>query len=132
MQRVVAQLIITATNVLAKAFMQAYAQAKAGGGAARQAGNVMAAARMDLSQARQILNIESKAPSRDEIMKQFNRYYAANDPEKGGSFYMQSKIHNAAEALLDDLKAQAAAAKAAQSTAAKAGSASSSSQKPLR
>jgi mitochondrial import inner membrane translocase subunit TIM16 len=127
MQRVVAQIIITATNVLAKAFMQAYQQAKAGGGGARQAaGNVMAANRMDLSQARQILNIETKTPTREEIMKQFNKYYAANDPEKGGSFYLQSKIHNAAEALMDDLKAQAAAQRAAPKGAA-GGSGSSSS-----
>ena len=135
MQRIVAQVIITATNVLAKAFMQAYAQAKAGGGAAARqtAGAVAMGARMDAFQARHILNIESRAPSRDEVLRQFQKYYGANDPEKGGSFYLQSKIHNAKEVLLDDMKANAASAAAAEARkGAASASSASSSEKPLR
>lgn len=31
--------------------------------------------------------------------QQYDKYFAANDPEKGGSFYLQSKVYRAKEAL---------------------------------
>lgn len=81
MQRIVAQLVITATSILAKSFMAAYAQAKSG---QISKAAVSSFARMDASQARGILNLESKTATRDDVIRQFNRYYAANDPDKGG------------------------------------------------
>jgi len=119
MQRVVAQLIITATSIVSKAFMQAYAQAKAGGTGSKVASGLAAANRMDLSQARSILNIETRTPTRDEIVRQFNKYAIANDPDKGGSFYLVSKINNAKDALMEDLKSRQAAAAAAASAGKK-------------
>lgn len=53
--------------------------------------------------------MEPRAPlTREEIHKQFVRYYEANDPDKGGSFYVQSKIFNARETLMEELKQQGA------------------------
>jgi import inner membrane translocase subunit TIM16 len=34
-------------------------------------------------------------------LKQFERYFAANDVGKGGSFYLQSKIYRANELLME-------------------------------
>ena len=31
------------------------------------------------------------------------RYFSANDPSDGGSFYLQSKVHNARDTILSDL-----------------------------
>lgn len=133
MQRIVAQIVLTATNIISKAFLQAYQQAKAGGGAAARAGQAAStAARVDLGQARSVLNIESRTPGRDEILRQFKKYYEANDPDKGGSFYVQSKIWNAKEALMADLKnRQAASAAGAAAGGAGAGE-SKPEDKPLK
>jgi hypothetical protein len=35
------------------------------------------------------------------IVKQFEKYFAANDASKGGSFYLQSKIYRAHELLTE-------------------------------
>jgi hypothetical protein len=63
---------------------------------------------MPLDQARQILGVESAAKAgsltRELVLEQFTRHYEANDVEKGGSFYIQSKVWNAKEVLLEELK----------------------------
>lgn len=72
------------------------------------ANRAAAAGRMPLDQARQILGVENAAKAgtltRELVMEQFTRHYEANDVEKGGSFYIQSKVWNAKEVLLDELK----------------------------
>jgi len=139
--RLLAQFVLTGVNILTKAGMQAYQQAKAGeprriadvlaprphlpchqrhalgfallparlsprpagGGAAASAASKGASAvggsRMPIDQARSILQVEAGA-SRAAVLEQFDKYYASNDPEKGGSFYVQSKIWNAKEVML--------------------------------
>lgn len=99
-------------NIVSKAFMQAYQQAKSGGGGA-VASAVRVSTRMPLDQAKGILNLEAATIDRNAIISQFNKYYMANEPEKGGSFYIQSKIFNAKEALLEDLARKTAASAAA-------------------
>lgn len=37
------------------------------------------------------------------FMQRFEQYFSANDPKNGGSFYLQSKVYRAHEALLDEL-----------------------------
>lgn len=55
---------------------------------------------MPLQQAREILNFPSSStPTAEEVQKQFERYFKANDPSSGGSYYLQSKIHTAKETL---------------------------------
>lgn len=36
-------------------------------------------------------------------MQRFQKFFNANDPGKGGSFYLQSKIYRSKEALLQEL-----------------------------
>lgn len=38
------------------------------------------------------------------ITERYNRLHDINDPKNGGSFYLQSKVYRAHEALLEDMK----------------------------
>lgn len=102
--RIVAQVIVMTTGIVSRAFVQAYQQAvhnaKTGNTAAMTAKTVTRKNAMPKAQALEILNLApNSTPSADEIQKQFTRYFEANDPAKGGSFYLQSKIFRAKEAL---------------------------------
>lgn len=100
--RMIAQSVMLGINIITKTFQQAYAKAQAGG--TNAAKNAMSGSRMPLDQARQILNIEKNEVTLEKINEQFNKYYLMNDPDKGGSFYLQAKIHFAKEALINDYK----------------------------
>lgn len=70
-----------------------------GGGAAKTAASAMMAKDgMDKQQALEILNLEKKA-SKEDIQQNYEKFFASNDPAKGGSFYVQSKIFRAKEFL---------------------------------
>ena len=76
------------------------AAAKQGGGAQAAAQAVARRGKMGAAQAREVLNIEAEVPiCLKTVQEQHDRYFAANDPDKGGSFYLQSKIFRAKEAL---------------------------------
>ncbi len=111
--RVVAQAVIAGAGILTKAFVQAYARAQAGGGGAAGAAGAMrsavAGSRMPLDMARGVLNVEKGGYDAAAVQSQYERYFAANDPDAGGSFYVQSKVHSAREALLEELKELGAA-----------------------
>lgn len=118
--RLVAQTVVFVAGVATKAFVVALAKAQAGGGAAAgaagargasassSAAGVSAAGRMALDQARLVLNLE-KSFTREEMQAQFDKYFKANDPDAGGSFYVQSKIVAARETLAAELRRVAAA-----------------------
>ncbi len=57
---------------------------------------------MSVLEARQILNVAEGQLSKAQILEQFKRYYTSNDPEKGGSLYLQAKIYNAKLALYEE------------------------------
>lgn len=58
---------------------------------------------MTLDEACKILNIKQPAKGEpanmEEVMDRFKRLFDANNPEKGGSFYLQSKILRARERI---------------------------------
>ncbi len=82
-------------------------------------------ATIPVSEAAKILNVDENAATVEEInavsgrrgllsscvwltaraQKAFERMYDANSPEKGNSFYLQSKVYRAREAMLAHLKA---------------------------
>ena len=101
--RIAAQLAATVAVVFSKAFMQALSQAQAQAANPKAAAeNIIKKKEMDVAQAYEVLNLESGATV-DEIEENFEKYFSANDPDNGGSFYLQSKIHNARNVVLADL-----------------------------
>jgi mitochondrial import inner membrane translocase subunit TIM16 len=115
--------------VLGRAFAEAYRQANASsayaranakaGGSVSSTGRANIATGMTLEEACQILNV--KPPSKivrkagsggsaaaeagvaekemEEVYSRFKRLFDANDPQKGGSFYLQSKVLRARERI---------------------------------
>lgn len=57
---------------------------------------------MTLDEAVKILNVKPPQGGKadmEEVMDRFKRLFDANDPQKGGSFYLQSKILRARERI---------------------------------
>ena len=100
--RLVAQILVSGAGIVGKAFMQAYQQAAAGGAAntAKQAASAAARrGKISKSEALQVLNFEKKPKSMNELIERYDTYFASNDPKKGGSLYLQSKVLRAKECL---------------------------------
>ncbi|KAK5780724.1 import motor complex subunit PAM16 PWA37_003375 [Arxiozyma heterogenica] len=113
--RAIVQVIITGAQVFGKAFSAAYKQAAAQSvkQSATQANRRRTAKEeyggITLDESCKILNIEpnnSDSFSLDNINKRFNYLFDVNSKDKGGSFYLQSKIYRAAERLKWELKQQ--------------------------
>lgn len=83
---------------------------------------------MSIDEAKQILNLnDSKAaPSLEDVLKQHDKYFQANDPSKGGSLYLQSKVLRAKEVLEEELKAPPADASSAKPADGKGGATAAS------
>ena len=109
--RIIAQVVVPAIAILARALPAAYAAAlqnarksgadKAAEEAARKGASFLGKSRMAKDEALMVLNLTEKEASAEAIQKQYERYFEANKVEKGGSFYLQSKVYRAKE-LLDD------------------------------
>lgn len=56
---------------------------------------------MSREEALKILNLKEDQVNPENIMNQFEKYFEGNDPEKGGSFYLQNKIYYAKEILME-------------------------------
>ncbi|EQC39069.1 hypothetical protein SDRG_03277 [Saprolegnia diclina VS20] len=102
--RLIANIVVAGAGVVSKAFVQAYQQAivnaKSGKTSVASSASVSLKAKMSKEQAIEVLNLKPN-PSAAEIEKQFDRYFKANDTAGGGgSYYLQSKIFRAKEALL--------------------------------
>jgi import inner membrane translocase subunit TIM16 len=111
--RIMVQVAIPVVRAFGVAFQQALVNAKKGGVTAEAATSTVRRGGMKVEEALQVLNLEQAllAKSHTEvesaIEKQYERYFSANDPEKGGSFYLQSKIYRAKESLTDELRRKA-------------------------
>ncbi|KAI9140089.1 Pam16-domain-containing protein, partial [Paraphysoderma sedebokerense] len=105
--RIIAQIVVLGTQIVGKAFIEAYKQAAATARAA--ASSTSSSSKSDaitqktgltLSEASQILNANNiSSSSKEEILKKYEHLFNANDPGKGGSFYLQSKVYRALERL---------------------------------
>ena len=103
--RIIAQMVVNGVMMVGKAAVQAYQQALANAkspGAHNAVKNAVKK-RMNYDQALQVLNIEKEAVSVKLVKEQYEKYYNMNDPTKGGSFYLQSKIFRAQESVFEEL-----------------------------
>lgn len=96
--RVIAQILLMGGTYVARAFIQAYQQALVNSARPGAAGAAATArgvrGRLTPEQAAEILGVNKEAGLKD-IYTKYDRLFTANDPTKGGSIYLQAKIHNA-------------------------------------
>ncbi|KAK6353100.1 mitochondrial import inner membrane translocase subunit TIM16 [Orbilia brochopaga] len=133
--RIIFQIVATGSRVVGRAFVEAYKQANAShkyaaaaaNGSTRGSSPALADRRfagLSLDEACRILNVRTPDSSgkltgltMDEVAAQYKRLFDANDPAKGGSFYLQSKVVRAQERLQAQLgKAEAEAEEARAAT----------------
>ncbi|MCJ1370860.1 mitochondrial import inner membrane translocase subunit TIM16 [Loxospora ochrophaea] len=123
--RIITQVVITGSRVLGRAFAEAYRQASASQQYARQASkgnlsaaNNLASSGLTLDEACKILNVKPPQGGKanmENIMERFKRLFDINEPSKGGSFYLQSKVLRARERIeLEVREAEEAAQKEAE------------------
>ncbi|KAL4893366.1 Pam16-domain-containing protein [Aspergillus ambiguus] len=123
--RIVSQVVVTGARVFGRAFAEAYKQASASSKYAAKngkSGNSFASSGLSLDEACKILNV--KPPQGGEanletVMERFKKLFDLNDPQKGGSFYLQSKILRARERI--EMEVRQAERKAAQDKELKEG-----------
>ena len=103
--RILAQVVVPVIAVLARALPAAYAQAlnnaKKSGTTAETVQNALRKT-VSRQEALQILNLSEQeaAASAEAVQKQYEKYMKQNEVRNGtGSFYLQSKVYRAHEAL---------------------------------
>ncbi|KAH0741213.1 hypothetical protein KY290_034256 [Solanum tuberosum] len=99
--KILANLIVMGSSILARAFVQAYRQALSNAsknGVAQEAvQNIKRSSKtMTEAEARQILGVTEDS-SWEEIVQKYDNLFERN--AKNGSFYLQSKVHRAKECL---------------------------------
>lgn len=107
-------MVITGSRVLGRAFAEAYKQASASsqyaksqaksnpGGAA-----TFASHGLTLEEACKILNVKPPAAGEanmEQVAERFKKLFDVNDPQKGGSFYLQSKVLRARERIESEVR----------------------------
>lgn len=116
--RILSQVVFTGARVFGRAFTEAYKQASAASKHASSEGGGSSAAfkssGLTLDEACRILNVKPPQAGEanvEQVMERFKKLFDLNDPQKGGSFYLQSKILRARERI--DMEVQQAERKAA-------------------
>ncbi|KAI1491513.1 protein transporter [Biscogniauxia mediterranea] len=129
--RIITQIVLVGSRVLGRAFTEAYKQAQASSNYARAQAKINpngVSARaslsngMTLDEACKILNVkppQGGQANMEEVMSRFKKLFDTNDPQKGGSFYLQSKILRARERI--EAEVRPAMEKAAQEAEIKEG-----------
>lgn len=106
--------MITGSRVLGRAFTEAYKQASASSAyqKAQKAANPNFVAGqsnsgLTLDEACKILNVKPPQQGQanmEDVMERFKKLFDVNDPKKGGSFYLQSKILRARERIESEVR----------------------------
>ncbi|CAG8821570.1 8075_t:CDS:2, partial [Racocetra persica] len=92
------------TQIVGKAFIEAFKQASAnagrnGGSSFRGADALTRQTGMTLEEACQILNIKKDTLDPAQVTKNYDHLFKSNDTSVGGSFYIQSKVVRAKERI---------------------------------
>lgn len=108
--RIIAQVVILGVSVLTRALPAAYAAAvqNAKKNGVDKASAAISKSTIPLDEALMIMNLKDSGANvtAEAVQKQYDRYFAANAVEKGGSFYLQSKVYRAKEMLDEYVKEQ--------------------------
>ena len=102
--KLAAKIVAFGGRIISKAFGQAYREAAQSAKSGQSTKETVKSFRkgmkkqMIVKEAEEILNIDHESSIAD-IIKNHDHLYKMNDDEKGGSFYIQSKVHNALETL---------------------------------
>jgi import inner membrane translocase subunit TIM16 len=105
--------VIVGSRIVGRSFAAAYKQASASSQYARAqakldpdgtstGGRANLASGMTLQEACKILNVKPPKggeANMEEVAQRFKKLFDANDPKKGGSFYLQSKVVRAKERM---------------------------------
>ncbi|KPI42917.1 Mitochondrial import inner membrane translocase subunit tim16 [Cyphellophora attinorum] len=105
--RLITQIVLTGGRVFGRAFAEAYKQAQASSQYAKTAAangttTSYSASGLTLDEACKILNVKPPMGGKTDmtaVMDRFKKLYDLNEPKKGGSFYLQSKILRARERI---------------------------------
>jgi len=71
--------------------------------------------KIKVEEARAILNVKSESTA-EEVQQRYDHLFAQNEPQKGGSFYLQSKIFRAKQCLDSSIEHTAAGASAGEAS----------------
>mmetsp|Transcript_15594 Transcript_15594/g.24249 ORF Transcript_15594/g.24249 Transcript_15594/m.24249 type:complete len:125 (-) Transcript_15594:267-641(-) len=108
--RIIAQVVILGVSVLTRALPAAYAAAvqNAKKNGVDKASAAVSKSKISLDEALMIMNLKDSGSkvTAEAVQKQYDRYFEANAVEKGGSFYLQSKVYRAKEMLDEYVKEQ--------------------------
>lgn len=108
MSKILAQLILAGSQVVARALRRAISEELQASkeAASRRPQNVPPPIQTDmmLDEAMKILNVDNLDP--EIIEKNYKHLFEANDRKNGGSFYLQSKVFRAKERLDQELGLQ--------------------------
>lgn len=108
--RLVSQVVVTGARVFGRAFAEAYKQASATGkykAVKGNGGSSFSSSGLTLDEACKILNVkppQGGETNLEHMMERFKKLFDLNDPQKGGSFYLQSKILRARERIEMELR----------------------------
>ena len=121
--RIIAQVVIVGTQVFGKAFISAWKQAAANSSrvASESSGNsvkdaITRSTGLSISEACQILNLKKESLKLEDVLARHKVMFESNDPAKGGSFYIQSKVFRAKERLEMEFSTKAAEGEATPAT----------------
>ncbi|USP73660.1 Mitochondrial import inner membrane translocase subunit tim16 [Curvularia clavata] len=109
--RIITQVVFSGARIIGRAVSESYRQAAASQkyAAANQgkSGGAFSSSNITMDEACQILNVGPGKMGNIEpeiVTERFKRLFDLNDPKKGGSFYLQSKILRARERIERELQ----------------------------
>ncbi|KAK8228499.1 cochaperone Pam16 [Phyllosticta paracitricarpa] len=106
--RIITQVLVTGGRVFGRAFTEAWKQAAASQKYAQansknpNAAKNFSASGLTLDEACRILNVSPPKGGQtdmEQVLERFKKLFDLNDPKRGGSFYLQSKILRARERI---------------------------------
>jgi import inner membrane translocase subunit TIM16 len=104
--RIITQVVFSGARIIGRAVAESYRQASAtqkyAAATQKSGGSAFSASTITMDEACKILNVgPSKMGQIDMefVTERFKRLFDLNDPKKGGSFYLQSKILRARERI---------------------------------